>query len=172
MAGSGVVSSWASSIVGNLTPPKKIQQPSQGQQQHHNAHNQVNVYMPPFTSHIRPDLYIEWEYEINAIFASHNFDERGKFQAVLSTFSSFALVWWSEYCRLNHDFIHTTWDDLKLVMRYRFVDVYYTRGMIKKLQHLKQGTDTVTKYYDDLQTTLLHSFLEVMKILWIDFGGD
>ena len=45
--------------------------------------------------------------------------------------------------------------------------------MIKKLQNLKQGTDTVTKYYDDLQTTLLHSFLEESeKNLWIDFGED
>ena len=86
--------------------------------------------MPPFIGRSRPDLYIEWEYEINAIFASHNFDEREKFQAVVSTFSSFALVWWSEYCRLNPNFIPTTWDDLKHVMGDRFVDVYYTCGMI------------------------------------------
>jgi hypothetical protein len=32
--------------------------------------------------------------------------------------------------------------------------------MIKKLQHLKQGSDPVTKYYDDLRTTLLHTFLQ------------
>ena len=92
MAGSGVISSWASSIVGDLPPPKKIQQSSQEEQQHQNADNHVNIFMPPFIGRFRPDLYIEWEYEINAIFASHNFDERGKFQAVLSTFSSFALV--------------------------------------------------------------------------------
>ena len=61
--------------------------------------------MPPFNGRFRPDLYIEQEYELNAIFASHNFDERGKFQAAVSTFSSFALVWWSEYCWLNPDFI-------------------------------------------------------------------
>ena len=74
MVGSGVVNSWASSVVGDLPSPKKIQQPSQEEQQHQNAH-EVNVSMPPFTSRFRPDLYIEWEYEINAIFASHTFDE-------------------------------------------------------------------------------------------------
>ena len=58
-------------------------------------------------------------------------------------------------------------------MRDRFVHVYYTHGMIKKLQHLKQGSHTVTKYYDDLQTTLLHFFYRKLKmILWIDFGAD
>ena len=45
-------------------------------------------------------------------------------------------------------------------MRHTFVPAYYTRDMMKKLQHLKQGSDTVTKYYDTLQTTLLHSSLE------------
>ena len=58
MAGSGVVSSWASSIVGDLPSPKKIQQLSQEKQQHQNAHNQVNVSMPPFIGRFRPDLYI------------------------------------------------------------------------------------------------------------------
>ena len=124
MAGSGVVSSWASPIVEGFPSPKKIQLPSQEEQQHQNAHNHVNVSMPPFTGRFRPDLYIEWEYGINAILASHNFDECGKFQAAVSTFSSFALVWWSEYCRLNLDLIPTNWDDLKLVMRDRFIDVY------------------------------------------------
>ena len=146
MAGSRVVSSWASSIVADFPPPKKIQQLSEEEQQHQNAHNQVNVSMPPLTGRFRPDLYIEWDSKINAIFASHNLDERGKFQAAVSTFSSFTLVWCSKYCRLNPDYIPTTWDGLKPVMRERFVDVYYTRGMIKKLQHLKQGSDIVTKY--------------------------
>ena len=48
MAGSGVVSSWASSIVGDLPPPKKIQQPSQEEQQHQNADNQVNILKTAF----------------------------------------------------------------------------------------------------------------------------
>ena len=61
MAGSGVVSSWASSIVGDLPSPKKIQKPSQEEQQHQNAHNQVNVSMPQFNGRFRHDLYIEWE---------------------------------------------------------------------------------------------------------------
>ena len=139
MAGSGVVSSWASSIVGDLLPPKKIQHPSQEIQSHQNAHNQVPVSIPPFNGRFKPDLYIEWEFEINAIFASHNFSEHKKVKLAVGTFTGFAIVWWSEYCRLHPDYVSNTWDDLKHVMRDRFVDVYYTCGMIKKLEHLKQG---------------------------------
>ena len=58
-------------------------------------------------------------------------------------------------------------------MRHTFVPTYYTRDMIKKLQHLKQGSEPVTKYYDDLQTTLLHSSLEESEEDFMDrfWGG-
>ena len=77
---------------------------------------------------------------------SHNFDERKKVTVAVGSFTRYALVWWSEYCRSHPNYVPNTWDDLKHVMRDRFVDVYYTHSMIKKLEHLKQGSDTVTKY--------------------------
>ena len=90
MAGSRV--SWASSIMGDVPPPPKIQPPSQDVQRHQNAHNQVLVSMPLFNGRFKPDLYIEWEFEINAIFASHNFSECQKVKVVVGTFTDFATV--------------------------------------------------------------------------------
>ena len=58
MTGSRVFSSWASLIMGDLPPPKKIQQLSEEEQRHQNTHNQVNVSMPSFNGRFRPDLYI------------------------------------------------------------------------------------------------------------------
>ncbi len=167
------VSSWALSIAGDMPPPKPIPQPSREVHKHQNANDQVNVSIPSFNGRFRPGLYIEWEFDINNIFASHNFDERQKVKVVVGSLTGYALVWWSEYCRLHPDYIPTTWDDLKLAMRHTFVPAYYTRDMIKKLQHLKQGSDTVTRYYDDLQTTLLHSSLEETEDDFMDrfWGG-
>ena len=156
MTGSRVVSLCASSIVGDMPP----QQPLREMQIDPNAQDRVNVSIPPFNGRFRPALYIEWEFEMNDIFSSHNFAEHKKVKLAVGSFTGYASVWWSEYYRLQPDYIPTTWDDLKLSMRHTFVPTYYTRGMIKKLQHLKQCSDTVTKYYDDLQTTLLHSSLE------------
>ena len=96
MEGSGVVSSWASSIVGDLPSPKKIQQPSQEEQQHQNAHNQVNVSMPPFSDCFRPDLYIAWEFHINNIFSSHNFADCKKVKVAVGSFTGYASVWWGD----------------------------------------------------------------------------
>ena len=107
-----------------------------------------------------PALYIEWEFELNDIFASHNFTKRKKIKSAISTFTDFAYSWWSEYCRSYPDYIPTTWDDLKLAMRYRFVPSYYTRDMVRKLEQLNQGSKTVREYYDVLETTLLYSFIE------------
>lgn len=114
----------------------------------------------PFAGRSRPDLYIEWESAINEIFVSHNFSEHKKVLLAIDTFTAFAPLWWNEYCRSYPDYIPTTRHDLKLAMQYKFVPSYYTRDMVKKLQNLKQGNDTVKEYYDALETTLLHSFLE------------
>ena len=59
-------------------------------------------------------------------------------------------------------------------MRHTFVPAYYTLDMIKKFQHLKQGSDTVTIHEDSfLETILLHSLLEESEDDFIDrfWGG-
>jgi hypothetical protein len=156
MAGSGVRSSWAASIIGDVPPPSKIQQ----RPREVPTHDQVIVSMPPFNGRYNPGFYIEWEFEINDIFVSHHFSERKKIQTTISAFTDFVSIWWNEYCRLNPKCIPSTWRELKLAMRHRFVPAYYTRDMVKKLQNLHQGSDTVSEYYDVLETTLLHSFIK------------
>ena len=93
MAGSGVRSSWSSSIVGDVPPPIKPRRPPREVQ----AHDQVTVSMPPFNGRYKPDLYIEWEFELNAIFVSHKFSERKKIKTAISTFTDFASIWWNDY---------------------------------------------------------------------------
>ena len=97
------VNSWALSIAGDMPPPMQIPQPSREVHKHPNAHDQVNVSIPPFNGRFRPALYIEWELDINNIFASHNFDERKKVKVAGGSLTGYALVWWSEYCRLHPD---------------------------------------------------------------------
>jgi hypothetical protein len=129
MAASGVRISWASTMVSDVSPPSKLQQRPRKV-----THDQVTVSMPPFHGRYDPAFYIEWEFEINDIFVSHNFSERKRIKSATSTFTDFASLWWNEYCRSYPAYIPTTWHDLKLAMRYRFVPSRYTRDMVKKLQ--------------------------------------
>jgi hypothetical protein len=120
MAGSGGRISWASAIVGDVPPPSKTQQ----RPREVPTYDQVIASIPPFNGHYNPGFYIEWEFEINDIFVSHNFSERKKIQTIISAFTDFASIWWNEYCRLNPKLIPTSWQDLKLAMRHRFVPPY------------------------------------------------
>ena len=156
MAGSGVRISWASTIVGDEPPSSKPQQPPREVK----IQDQVNISVPPFNGRYNPALYIEWEFELNSIFLSHKFSEREKVKTAVSTFTDFASSWWSEYCRSYCDYIPRSWYDLKLAMRHRFVPSYFTRDMVRKLEQLIQGSNTVKEYYDALQTALLYSFIE------------
>ena len=45
-----------------------------------------------------------------------------------------------EYCRVNVNNIHATWDALKRAMRQRYVPSYYARDKLNELQRLKQGS--------------------------------
>lgn len=49
---------------------------------------------------------------------------------------------------------------MKRAMRARFVPSYYSRDLLNKLQHLRQGNNTVEDYYQELQTGLLRCGLE------------
>lgn len=164
MVASGVRISWASTIVSDVQPPNKLQQRPRKVK----THDQVTVSMPPFHGRYDPAFYIEWEFEINDIFVSHNFSERKRIQTAITTFTDFASLWWNEYCRSYPDYIPTTWNDLKLAMRYRFVPSRYTRDMVKKLQNLNQGSYTLREYYDTLETTLLYCFLEESEDDFVD----
>ena len=189
MAGCGVRTSWASTIDGKSNdldkridtkfhkllarlPPPPTQQPSREVHLSTHALDQVLLPMPPFAGRPKPDLYIEWEIALNAIFVSHNFSEHTKVKSAISAFTGFAVIWWNEYCRLYPAYIPNTWNDIKLAMRHKFIPSYYTRDMVKKLQNLKQGTHTVTEYYDALETTLLHAFLEESEEDFMDRFWD
>jgi hypothetical protein len=156
MAGSRGRISWASTIVGDVPQSSKVQQ----RQREVKTDDQVTVSMPLFNGHYNLGFYIDWECEINAIFDSHNFTQHKKVKIAISKFIDLVSIWWNGYCRVNFECIPTTWVDLKLAMWHRFVPSYYTRDMVKKSQNLHQGSDTVSEYYNALQTTLLYSFIK------------
>ena len=59
---------------------------------HPNAHDRVNVSIPPFNGRFNPALYIGWEFDIKNIFASHNFDEHKKVKVAVGSFTGYTLI--------------------------------------------------------------------------------
>lgn len=169
MAGSGVRISWSSTIFGDLPPPRR---PLQEVKTHNNIHDQVPALLPSFAGRYNPAAYVEWEFDVETMFARHDFPEHKRVKAATKKFVGFASIWWSEHCRTNAKNVPKTWRELKILMRGRFFPKYYLNDLLRKLQCLKQGSNTVEEYYNDLQITLFHCGLEESEDVIMDRFWD
>jgi hypothetical protein len=120
----------------------------------HVAKLKLNV--PTFDGRYNPDAYLSWELEVQQRFTCLNYPEDKRVSAATCEVTSFASIWWAEYCRVNYATPITTWDALKHAMSTRFVPPYYEHTLLTKLTCLDQGKNLVEEYYQELQTGMMH----------------
>ena len=48
-----------------------------------------------------------------------------------------------------------TWEELKRVLRRRYVPSHYHRELLNKLQRMTQGSKSVDEFYKDLEIALI-----------------
>ena len=78
-------------------------------------------------------------------------------------FSDYAIVWWDKLVlnkRPNREPSVETWEEMKKVMRKRFVPTYYYRELYNKLQNLRQGTRGVEEYYKEMDVAMARANIE------------
>ncbi|PKI68865.1 hypothetical protein CRG98_010720 [Punica granatum] len=78
-------------------------------------------------------------------------------------FTDYAIVWWDKLAkerRRNHERPIETWEEMKTVMRRRFVPSYYYRDLHLKLQSLRQGTRIVEDYLKEMEIALIRANIE------------
>ena len=102
--------------------------------------------MPKFSGSNDPKEYLSWALKVDKIFCVHNYEEDKKIAMASLEFQDFVLIWWEQV--LEHPEARgeppiTTRDQMKDVMRARFVPTYYNHDLFKRLQLLKQGTKTI-----------------------------
>jgi hypothetical protein len=122
--------------------------------------DKLKLNVPMFDGRYSPDAYLSWELELDQCFACLSYPEDRHVSVATCEFTSFASIWWSEYCRANHANPITMWDTLKHAMRIRFVPPYYQRSILTKLARLDQGKNSIEDYYQELQTGMLHFGIE------------
>ena len=89
-----------------------------------------------------PEAYLEWEKKMEFVFDCHNYSELKKVKFAALKITDYAIVWWDQFCinrRRNRECPIETWDEMKRVMRQRFVPSHYYRDLYLKLQGLHQG---------------------------------
>jgi hypothetical protein len=106
----------------------------------------IKMKIPSFQGRFDPEAYLEWEKKMEFVFNCHNYFEIKKVKLAVIEFSEYVITWWDQLVinrRRNREHPIDTWDEMKVVMRKRFVPSYYYRELYKKLQGLRQGSRSI-----------------------------
>ena len=97
------------------------------------------------------------------VFNCHNYSEIKKVKLTAIEFTDYAIVWWDQLLkerRRNLERPVETWDEMKTIMRRRFVPSYYNRELYNKLQRLTQGSRSVDDYYKEMEVAMIRANIE------------
>ena len=106
----------------------------------------IKIKIPSFQGKNDPEAYLEWKRKVELVFDCHNYSEKKKVKLAVIEFANFSIVWWDQLVlnkRRNREPSVETWEEMKRVMRKRFVPTYYYQELYNKLQNLRQGNRSV-----------------------------
>ena len=88
----------------------------------------------------------------------HHYFDRKKVKLAVSEFTNYAHTWWDQVAtnrRRNREQPVETWDDMKALMRKRFVQAHYYRDLHKCLLRLTQGSKSVEDYRQEMELLMI-----------------
>ena len=106
----------------------------------------IKMKIPSFQGKSDPEAYLEWEKKVDRVFECHNYSEEKKVKLAVVEFTDYASVWWDQLVisrRRNGEHAVSTWNEMKVIMRKRFVPQHYYRELYNGLQRLVQGSKSV-----------------------------
>ncbi|RDX73700.1 hypothetical protein CR513_46655, partial [Mucuna pruriens] len=117
----------------------------------------IKMTVPTLQGKNDPELYLEWERKVEHMFDCHNYLKEKKVKLVVVKFTDYASIWWDQFVINRHkngERPICTWEDMKFVMRRRFVSSNYHRDLHGKLQSLTQGSTSVEDYYKEMEIAM------------------
>lgn len=120
----------------------------------------IKVAIPSFQGRSDPDAYLTWESKVEHVFECYNYSEQKKVRLAAMEFVDYALVWWDQLLisrRRTGEGLVRTWEDMKRIMRRRFVPSHYHRDLFQKLQTLKQGNRSVEDYFKEMEMSMMRA---------------
>jgi len=120
----------------------------------------IKLKIPFFQGKNDPEAYLEWEKKVDWIFDSHNYSEVKKVKLVVIEFTDYALIWWDQNVisrRRSGERPVASWEEMKVLMRRRFVPNHYYRDLYLKLQGLNQGSRSVDEYFKEMEIAMIRA---------------
>ncbi|RDY10238.1 hypothetical protein CR513_05275, partial [Mucuna pruriens] len=128
-----------------------------------NSLGDIKMTIPTFQGRNDPEVYLEWERKVEHVFDYHNYSEEKKVKLEAVEFIDYASIWWDQFVinrRRNGERPIHTWEDMKSIMRRRFVPSHYHRDLHRKLQSLTQGSMSVEDYYKEMEIAMIRANVE------------
>ena len=116
--------------------------------------------IPSFEGKCDPDVYMVWETKIEQFWSCHNFPEHKKVQLAALEFNEYALIWWDNMFKERGrtlDALVATWEQMKALMRARFVPQHYTRELRQRIENLRQGSMSAEETYNTMQVAMVRA---------------
>ncbi|XP_027912354.1 uncharacterized protein LOC114171680 [Vigna unguiculata] len=123
----------------------------------------IKLNIPSFAGKNDPESYLNWELKMENVFDCGNFEEEQKVRLAAAEFSHYALIWWHKLQRERQrdgDPPVDTWEELRRLMRRRYVPASYQRDMKFKLQRITQGSRSVEDYHKEMEMLMIQAKLE------------
>ena len=123
----------------------------------------IKMTIPSFQGKNDPDAYLEWEKKVELVFDCQNYSEEKMVKLAAVEFTDYAIIWWDQLVltrRRNHERPIDTWEEMKAIMRRRFVPDHYYRELYQRLQGLTQGTKSVEDYHKEIEITMIRANVE------------
>ncbi|KAH9801845.1 hypothetical protein KPL71_001176 [Citrus sinensis] len=123
----------------------------------------IKLKIPSFQGKNDPEAYLEWEKKVELVFDCHNYFKEKKVKLAAVEFTDYAIIWWDQLVlsrRRNCERPINTWEEMKAIMRRRFVPSHYYRELHQRLQSLIQGSRSVEDYYKEMEIIMIRANIE------------
>jgi hypothetical protein len=97
----------------------------------------IKIKVPTFIRKSDPDVYLKWETKIEQIFNCHTYTNLQKVLVESLEYKEYAIVWCDQIVKDKRRYGEPqikTWEEIKRIMRRRFVSSYYNRELHNKFQ--------------------------------------
>jgi len=106
------------------------------------------------------EAYLDWEKKVEMIFDIHRYSEEKKVKLAVVEFTDYAMVWWERLVikrSRNIEKSVSTWEELKTIMKKRYVPKHYYRELFNRLQMITQGNKSVEEYQKEVEVAMIRA---------------
>jgi len=96
----------------------------------------IKLKIPAFKGKTDPEAYLDWEKKVEMIFDIHRYSKEKKVKLAVVEFTNYAMVWWERLVverRRNRERPVSTWEELKTIMKKRYVPKHYNQELFNRL---------------------------------------